>query len=169
MKKPFSRMAPTKHLDEARKALADGYKPDLNPMKTVWGRVSDARKHLKEIEAESHEYIAARGLMREVLLRERKIKNVCIGIEHHLMIKQREMLADELEQHSHKRGILVEIELSGPDKTSIRLMCPLLREVSIDRIVNETNLFTYLKKAGFKQVVLGDNEEYIFTYSFEKS
>jgi len=102
-------------------------------------------------------------------LRERKIKNVCIGIEHHLMIKQREMLADELEQYSHKRGILVEIELSGPDKTSIRLMCPLLREVSIDRIVNETNLFTYLKKAGFKQVVLGDNEEYIFTYSFEKS
>jgi len=168
-KEPFSCMAATEHLDEAKKALADGYKPDTNLMKAVWGRVSDARRHLEAIGPESPAYVAVRGLMNEVHLRERKIEIVCIGITNHLMIKQREILTDELEQYYLNRGILISIELSGPDKTSIRLVCPLLRETSIERILHETNFFTHLRRAGFKRVILGDNEEYARTYSIEKT
>jgi hypothetical protein len=58
--KHFSRMVPAEHLDEARKALADGYKLDANPIKTVWGRVRDAKKHLEEIQSDSPQYKAAR-------------------------------------------------------------------------------------------------------------
>jgi hypothetical protein len=168
-KEPFSYMAAAEHLHEAEKALADGYKPDANPMKTAWGRVGDARKHLEAIGPASPAYIAVRGLMNEVHLRERKIRIVCIGITNKLMIKQREILTDELEQNYLSRGMLVNIELSGPDKTSIRLVCPLLRETSVEKIFHETNLFVYLRKAGFKKVILGDNEEYARTYNIGKT
>jgi hypothetical protein len=165
---PFSYMVAAEHLDEAKKALADGYRPDTNLMKAVWGRVNDARRHLEAIGPESPAYVAVRGLMNEVHLRERKIEIVCIGITNHLMIKQREILADELEQYYLNRGILVNVELSGPDKTFLRLVCPLLCETSIERILYDTFFLAHLRKAGFKRVMLGDNEAYTRTYSIEE-
>jgi hypothetical protein len=44
------------------------------------------------------------------------------------MIKQREMLANELEQYYLNKGMFIEIELGGPYKASIKLLCPLFRE-----------------------------------------
>lgn len=168
IKKTFSYMAAAEHLDEAKKALAEGYKPDTNIMKAVWGRVSDARRHLEAIGPESPAYVSVRELMNEVHSRERKIEIACIGIANHLMIKQREILTDELEQYYLNRGLLVNIELSGPDKTFIRLVCPLLCETSVDKILHETNFFAHLGKAGFKKVILGDDEACTRTYSVEK-
>ncbi|MCX5812590.1 MAG: hypothetical protein NT178_08610 [Proteobacteria bacterium] len=167
--KPFLLMAPAEHLDEARNALADGYKLDTDPTKTVWGRVGDAKKHLGAIKAGSSQYIAAQGLMHKAISREKHIKYICTNVANQLMIKQREMLANELEQYYLNKGMFIDIELGGPDKASIKLMCPLFRETSIERIVDETNFFVHLKKAGFNKAVLGDNEGNVWTYRLNKS
>jgi hypothetical protein len=164
----FSRMVPAEHLDEARKALADGYKLDSSPAKTVWGRVSDATRHLNAIEPDSSDYMAAQGLMHKANVRERHMKHVCADVANQIMVKQREMLASELEQYYVNRGILVDVELSGPDKTFLRLWCSLFREASIERIADETTFFAHLKNAGFRRVVLGDNDENVWTYRFGK-
>jgi hypothetical protein len=161
--------AADQHLDAAKNALADGYRHDTNPLKTAWGRVGEARRHLKEIGPESSQYVAAQGLMREVLFRERQIRVMCMNAANELMVKQREMLAMELEHHYVSRGILVDIDLSGPDKTSLRVFCPLLCEISADRIAHESNLFVYLREAGFKVAVFGDGDECTWTYSIGKS
>jgi hypothetical protein len=164
----FFCMTPAEHLDEARRALADGYKVDANPIKTIWGRVRDARKHLEEIQPGCPQYKAAQSLLHATLLRERRIDHVCLNVANQVMVKQREILAQELEQHYKGRGLFIDIELSGPDKTLMKLMCPVVRETLIDKIVDETNFFDYLKEAGFKRVVMYDNEENVWSCSLEK-
>jgi hypothetical protein len=162
------RMTSAEHLDEARRALADGYKADANPLKTIWGRVGDARKHLEEIGPGCPQYKAAQSLLQATLLREKRIDHICVNVANQVMVKQREMLAHELEQHYKGRGLLIDIELSGPDKTLMKLICPVIRETSIDRIADETNFFDYLKEAGFKRVVMSDSDENVWSCSLEK-
>jgi hypothetical protein len=164
----FSSMTPAEHLNEARRALADGYKVDANPVKTMWGRVGDARKHLEEIRPDCPQYKAAQSLLHATLLRERRIDHVCLNVANQVMVRQREILAQELELHYKGRGLFIDIELSGPDKTLMKLMCPVVRETSIDKIVDETNFFDYLKEAGFKRVVMCDIEENVWSCSLEK-
>jgi hypothetical protein len=167
--KLFSCMADTEHLDEAKKALAKGYKLNSNPLKTEWGRVNDAKKHLKAIGPESSEYITAQRLMHKTHTRERHIEHISINVANQIMIKQREMLTNELERYYVTRGIFVDIELSGPDKTFIKLSSSLFREASIDKIADGTKFFAHLKNAGFKRIILEDNEDNAWTYSFAKS
>ena len=164
----FSRMVPAEHLDEAKRALADGYKLDANPIKTMWGRVRDAKKHLKEIQPDSPQYKAAQSLLRQTLLRERRMEHICVNVANQIMVKQREMLVNELEQYYANRGLFIDVELSGPDKTSMKLVCPLFRETSVDRIADETSFFTQLKKAGFTKVMMSDDDENVWTYRLEK-
>lgn len=161
----FFRMTPAEHLDEARRALADGYTLDANPVKSTWGRVRDARKHLEEIRPTCPQYKAARKLLRETLVRERLIDNICLNIANQIMIRQREMLARELAQYYKGRGLYVDIELSGPDKTFMKLASPVFRETTVDRIIDETNFLTYLKEAGFSKVVMSDDDENVWTYN----
>jgi len=170
--KPLTResiphMSPAQHFDEAKNALADGYKIDVNPAKTVWGRVGSAQMHLKAIEPVSSQYVPAQHLMREVRSRKRQLKNMSMHVTHELMVKQREMMASEFEQYYVSKGIIVEVELSGPDKTCISLLSSLFNKASVDRIVNRSNLFTYLTEAGFKRVILGNNEENVWTYNLK--
>jgi hypothetical protein len=164
----FSHMAAAEHLDEARIALADGFKLDSDPVKTVWGRVTDATKHLDAIEPESSEYGPAGSLKKKAHAREKHMEHVCAGLANQLMEKQREMLASELEHYYVNRGIFVDVELSGPEKTSLRLACALFREASIERIADETNFFVHLKNAGFKRVVLADTDENVWNYRLGK-
>ncbi len=173
MEKPESPSSPAadnadRNLEAARTALADGYRRDANPMKTAYGRVNDARRHLGEISPESPQHAAARDLMREVLLRERQMKTMCVNAAHDLMIRQREMLASELELHYANRGIPVDIDLRGPDKTCIRMFCPLFCAASVEKLAHESNLFVYLKEAGFEVVVLGDGDEYSWEFNIGK-
>jgi hypothetical protein len=163
----FSRMSPTEHLDEARSALADGYRVDANPLKTAWGRVSDARRHLDAIEPESPQYSAAQDLMRNALVREKRIEHVCTGVTNQLMVKQREMLASELGQYYASKDMFVDVELSGPDKTFLTLICALFCGASIERIVDNTSFFAHLAKAGFKRVAFADSEENVWSYRLE--
>jgi hypothetical protein len=51
-------MTASEHLNEARKALAEG-KLHKDPMKTSFGRVDDARKHLAAIKEGAPEYTEA--------------------------------------------------------------------------------------------------------------
>ena len=61
------------HLAEARRALADGYKPNKDSKKASWGEVATARWHLKAIGAGAPEYREAQELLKEVASRERQI------------------------------------------------------------------------------------------------
>jgi hypothetical protein len=160
-------MSPAEHLIEAKNALADGYRVDTNPVKSVWGRIGDARIHLTAIEPGSSQYVLAQRLLRETHSRERQIENVCMHVTNQLMVKQREMMANELEQYYITKGILVEIELSGTDKTTIKLLSSAFCEVTIDRIADKTNFFAHLKEAGFKRVILGDHEENVWSYNLK--
>jgi hypothetical protein len=60
------------HLAEARRALADGYKPNKDPQKTSWGEVAAARWHLKSIGQGAPEYREAQELLKEVAKREQR-------------------------------------------------------------------------------------------------
>jgi hypothetical protein len=60
------------HLSEAKRALADGYKPNKDPQKTSWGEVAAARWHLKAIGQGAPEYREAQELLKEVARRERQ-------------------------------------------------------------------------------------------------
>jgi hypothetical protein len=161
----FSSMAGEEHLNEARRALDDGYRLDSDPTKTVWGRVGDARRHLDAMEPESGVHAAAKDLRRRTQLRERHMEHVCADMTNRLMIRQREMVAAEMEQYYTTRGILVDIELSGQDKQFMRLACSLFREASVERIVDETRFLSHLKKAGFRRLVFDDTEENVWTYT----
>jgi hypothetical protein len=62
------------HLAEAKRALADGYKPDKDPKKASWGNVTAAKWHLNAISSSAAEYREAQGLLKEVARREKQIE-----------------------------------------------------------------------------------------------
>jgi hypothetical protein len=62
------------HLAEARRALADGYKPNKDPKKAEWGEIAVARWHLKLISSGAPEYGEAQELLKEVVKREKQIE-----------------------------------------------------------------------------------------------
>jgi hypothetical protein len=162
----FLRRTPEEHLKEAKKALADGYKPNKNPMKTVWGRVADAQRHLTAINARAKEYKEAQRLMKEVRSRMEEMEKVSSALARRLMIKQREMVADEFEFLYLAKGFDARIALSGPDKSYLKMECPPLCESFILKMVQDTDLLLYLERAGFKKVTLGDGEHFSWTHNF---
>jgi hypothetical protein len=162
----FIRGTSEEHLKEAKKALADGYKPNKNPMKTVWGRVTDAQRHLSAINERAKEYKEAQRLMREVRSRMGEIEKVSSALARRLMIKQREMVADEFEFLYLAKGFDARITLSGPDKSYLKMECPPLCEAFILKMVQDTDLLLYLERAGFKKVTLGDGEHFSWTHNF---
>jgi hypothetical protein len=167
MDKSFSCLSPAEHLREARNALMDGHKIDTNPIKTVWGRLNDAKKHLKAIDPQTSQFAAARGLSDEILLRQRQMKDACINAVHQHMVKQRETLANELEQYFITKGMYVEIELGGSGKTSLRVSSAVFLEASINRIAEETGFFSHLKRVGFTTMIFENNDGKVRVYKFE--
>jgi len=162
----FFRGTPHEHLKEAKKALADGYKPNKNPLKASWGRVFDAQRHLGAINQRAKEYKEARQLMNEVRLRIQGIEKVSSALLRRLMMKQREMVADEFEFLYLAKGFDARIALSGPDKSYLKMECPPLCEAFILKMVQDTDLLLYLERAGFKKVTLGDGEHFSWTHNF---
>jgi hypothetical protein len=162
----FFRRTPTEHLKEAKKALSDGYKLNKNPMKTVWGRVFDAQRHLNAINHRTKEYKEAQQLMNEVRSRMQGIEKVSSALARRLMIKQREMVADEFEFLYLAKGFDARIALSGPDKSYLKMECAPLCEAFILKMVQDTDLLLYLERAGFRKVTLGDGEHFSWTHNF---
>jgi hypothetical protein len=62
------------HLSEAKRALADGYKPDKDSRKAQWGEVAAAKWHLRSIGSTAAEYREAQELLKEVSRRERQVE-----------------------------------------------------------------------------------------------
>jgi hypothetical protein len=67
-------LSSAQHLAEAKRALADNYKPNKDPKKATWGEVAAARWHLKAIGSSAPEYREAQELVKEVARRERQIE-----------------------------------------------------------------------------------------------
>ncbi|HVN95243.1 MAG TPA: hypothetical protein VMT62_02340 [Syntrophorhabdaceae bacterium] len=163
---PFLRRGPREHLKEAKKALADGYRPNRDPMKAAWGRVAQAERHLRAIDSRSKAYGEARSLMKVVATRKKAIEKVSAALAKRLMIRQREMLTDEFEFFYLSRGMDARIVLTGPEKAHLRMECPHLSEAFVHRMVNDTDFLVYLGRAGFVRVTLGDGEGFVWTYQF---
>jgi subtilisin-like proprotein convertase family protein len=71
---PSLTLTSAQHLAEAKKALADGYKPHNDPQKARWGEVAAAKWHLKAIDTTAPEYREAQELLKEVARRERQVE-----------------------------------------------------------------------------------------------
>jgi hypothetical protein len=71
---PSLTLTSVQHLSEAKRALADGYKPNKDPQKAQWGEVAAAKWHLKAIGATAPEYRESQELLNEVARRERQIE-----------------------------------------------------------------------------------------------
>jgi hypothetical protein len=166
MGEQFFRKTPREHLNAAKKALEDGFKQHKDPTKAVWGRVADAQRHLSVIDPKSKEYSEARHLMDEVVARMKAMEKVSAMLTKRLMIRQREMLVDELEFFYLAKGFDARISVSAPDKSCLKMECPPLSEVFILKMVQDTDFLVYLDRAGFKKVTLGDGEGFSWTYSF---
>lgn len=90
-----------------------------------------------------------------------------VSVVDQLMVKQREMMAHELDQYYTNKGLSVEVELSGPGKTFINLSSPLFCRDTVNRIVKTTNLFVYLKEAGFRKATIEGSNEEVWAYDLK--
>ena len=104
--------------------------------------------------------------MNEVRTRMEGIEKVSSALTRRLMIKQREMVADEFEFLYLAKGFDARIALSGPDKSYLKMECLPLCEAFILKMVQDTDLLLYLERAGFKKVTLGDGEHFSWTHTF---
>jgi len=163
----FLQKTPQEHLREARQALAEGFKPHKNPMKAIWGRVSDARIHLNAINKRSKEYKEAQELLKEVQSRMEEMEKVSLTLTRHLMIKQREMVGEEFEFYCLAKNLDARVVLTGSDKSHLRIECTLFGETFIQRMVQDSDLLLHLERAGFKKVTLGDGGHIVWTHTFE--
>ena len=73
---PSLTLTSAQHLSEAKRALADGYKPNKDPQKAQWGEVAAAKWHLRSISSTAPEYREAQELLKEVARREKQIELV---------------------------------------------------------------------------------------------
>ncbi len=164
----FIKMTAKEHLEAAQKSLSDGYKPNKDPMKTTWGHVTDARKHLEAIKQNDSEYSDAKKLMTEVVRREKEIEKASAIIAKKFMIEQRETLAKRMEREYLSKGMDVDVILSGSEKTTIKLQYVLFNRPFVYKLTNETDVLENLKKAGFKKVILSDGYRYSWTFDLKK-
>ena len=141
------------------------YADDAGPTaeKIVWGRVGTATD-IEAVEPGSPQHGPARERGRQVQASKEHVRNLGVYVAHQLMVKQREMITIEFEQYYISKGLPIEVELSGPDKTYISLLSPLFCRNSVDRLVERTNLFSYLKEAGFRKATIGDTNEETWAY-----
>ena len=99
--------------------------------------------------------------------KKKRVEDLADDVTRQLMVKQREMMAGELEQYYVNKSLPIEVELSGPDKKYISLLSVLFCIDTVSRIAEKTNLFYCLREAGFEKVALGDNDEKSWVYDLK--
>jgi hypothetical protein len=155
-KKAFNALTPTAHLREAQKALAEGNPEPKDLRKRTYGRLSDARQHLEAIAKDEPGYGDARKLLKEVEAREKDQKKHREAVEQEAraeMLNRRERMVADLDRDFLAKGMDVKIELSGPDKTTVRMDSVLFSRPWVYLLVDQTDLLRDLKNAGFKEAV----------------
>jgi hypothetical protein len=152
---PWTLMSTDVHVAEAKKALGE-WKPHKDPMKTQWGRVTDAEAHLKWIADEHQRRPDVAKLQREVDRRKKEIDRLS-------KIATREVFAKQLEKTYLDKGLDVYVSLEGSDKTTLKLKFVPFSRPLVHQFSNDTNAIAALRQAGFKKVRLTDGYDQAWT------
>ena len=143
------------HFAEAKKALADGYKPTGKDRS--WGRVKDARQHLEQIQPTDKEYAEAQRLIQEVGRREAEIEKWAQAFA-------RQYYSDELEKVYLSKGMDVEVSVSGTDNTTIKLKYVLMSRPLVYQMTNDSSVTGKLRELGFKKIIFTDGYRNTWTH-----
>jgi|GEM_PF-1990925 len=158
----FGAMTFDAYLQAAQKAL-DAGNPDVQDIKKrTYGRLDEARRYLDAFDQKLKEYAdKARNLRKEVERREKDLKNykeVMGKAGREEMIKKRQALAKELDRDFLSKGFDVKIDLSGSDKTVIKMDSVVFSRPLVYVFVEKSDLLSKLRDAGFTEVVFSNKK-----------
>lgn len=163
----FNQMSPREHLSEAKKAL-DEWKPQKDPMRTQWGRVSDAEKHLAAIPKTSPEWTGeGQKLWKEVERRGKEIQKIASLTTKKLMIQQRKEFAKQYELSLLDQGMDTRISTLGKDHSTLKIEWVLMSRPLVYKMINDSSVMSNLKKLGFKKIVFSDGYNHTWTSEME--
>jgi hypothetical protein len=148
-------MSPSEHLAEAQKAL-DEWKPNKDPMKTSWGRVNDAKKHLMAIPQNTPESAKKEKLLKEVLRREKEIQKAAKIVAEKVMIQQRKDFAKKYEMSLLDKGMDTAVSTLGKNYSILQIKWVLMNRPLVYKFINDEAAMSNLKKMGFKRIVFTD-------------
>jgi hypothetical protein len=158
----FAALTPAAHLQAAEKALAAGNPNEKEIQKRTYGRLDEARRHLEAFDRKSKELAeTAKKLMAEVDRREKdlkKYKEVMRKAAQEEMIKKRENMVKELDRDFLNKGFDVHFQLSGSDKTVLKMDCVLFSRPLVFVFVDKTDMLQKLRDAGFEEVVFSNKK-----------
>lgn len=148
------------HLEFAKQALNDNYKPNKDIEKATFGNITLAREHLSEIHFEDAEYAEAQKLYKEIERREAIIDQLA---------KQtaRIVTAKQMENKMLSQGFDMTFKVSGKGNTILTIEYILMTRPVVYKIENETDLLETLRQAGFKKVVLTDGYDKRWWFTWE--
>ncbi len=156
----FHSLLPFIHLDKAKQALAEG-NPDHEDLKQrTYGRLAEARKHLEAVPKKADPYQEAQELLQEVARREKDLKKFNEAVQKaaaELAVKGREELAAYLDRDFLSKGFDVKMELSGPEKSALKMDCVLFNRPLVFLFLDKSDLLEKLKTAGFRQVTFANH------------
>jgi len=150
-------LSSSQRLAEAKRALADGYSPNKDPMKTSWGRVADARRHLEAIRPDAKEYAEAQKLMKEVERREGEIERMAKKVA-------RQLVAEQMEQRMLSQGMDMQFTTSGADNSTLTIKYVLMSRPLVYKLTNESDFLSNMRNAGFRKVIFTDGYNESWTY-----
>ncbi len=163
----FNRMTAADHLKEAQKALNE-WKPNKDPMKTSWGGVSDARKHLAAIPQNTPESAEKDKLLKEVVRREKEIEKVTRVVAYKIMVQQRKEFAKKYELSLLDAGMDTTITTLGKNHSTLRIKWVLMSRPLVYKLINDGATMANLRKLGFEKVVFTDGYDRTWTSDLTK-
>lgn len=152
----FIKMTAAEHLAEAKKALAENYKPNKDPMKTTWGMVAKARKHLEAIGSDAPEHEQAANLMKEVTRREKEIDRISKIVAQKLLTQERKKFAEEYERSLLDKGMDVHVDVLGKENTTLKIKWVLVSRPLVHKLINDESFIGNLRKRGFQKLICSD-------------
>lgn len=164
----FKKMTSREHLDAAKAALANGYKPNRDIRKTKWGGVAAAKDNLNAISAGSSEYPEAQNLMKEVNRRENEINKLALIIANEILTKQRKEFADKYEISLLDQGMDTKVSVSGKNNTILKIKWVLMSRPLVYKLINNSETMANLKKMGFEKLILTDGYDSAWSIDLSK-
>lgn len=140
-------------LNEAEKALGDGYRPARDPAKTRWGRVADASDALADVDAsyltpaQQKRYFKLRA---ETDRRNQAIAEIAERVTNRYL---REKFAGEVETLFLDKGMDVTVTIEGRDKNVMRLKWVLWSRPLVYQWGKNVELMGKLRELGFSRII----------------
>lgn len=161
-------MTPAEHLDAAKKALADGYKPNKDIMKASYGRVADARQHLIAVVPSAPEYNESVALLGEVRKRETKIEQASGMMIKALKKEQRKEFSKRFELMLLEKDMDTTITVSGKNNATLRIKWVLMSRPLVHKFINSDETMQPLINLGFEKVIFTDGYDRTWSYAMGK-